>query len=39
MRRYAVFTLVLGLLVTNEAVCATRLQDDPKLRQTPYPQI
>ncbi len=38
MRWYAVFTLVLGLLVANEALCATRLQDNSKLRQTPYPK-
>jgi Tol biopolymer transport system component len=38
MRWYPVFTLVLGLLLTNEAVCAARLQDSPKLRQTPYPK-
>ncbi len=38
MKRYAVLTLVLGLLVANEALCATRLQDNSKLRQTPYPK-
>ena len=38
MKRYAAFTIVLGLLVVNEAVCATRLKDDSKLRQTPYPK-
>ena len=38
MKWYAVFTLVLGLLVVNLAVCATRLKDNSKLRQTPYPK-
>jgi Tol biopolymer transport system component len=38
MRRYAVITIVFGLLVVNEAVCAESLQDDSKLRQTPYPK-
>ena len=38
MRRYTFCTLVLVLLVANEALCATRLPDDSKLRQTPYPK-
>jgi len=38
MRRYAFFALILGLLVTSEALCATKLPDDSKLRQTPYPK-
>jgi len=38
MRRYAVFTLILGLLVVNEAVCGTRPKDVPKLRQIPSPK-
>jgi len=38
MRRYACFALALSLFVANEAFCATRLPDDPKLRQTPYPK-
>ena len=38
MRRYAFVTLILALLMGNDALCAARLQDDSKLRQTPYPK-
>jgi len=38
MRRRAVLTLVLALFVVNEALCAARLPDGSKLRQTPYPK-
>jgi len=38
MKRYVVFTLVLCLFVVNQALCATRLEDDSNLRQTPYPK-
>ncbi len=38
MRPYAVFTLALVLLVADEAVCGTRPQDRPKLRQIPSPK-
>ncbi|MHC4633003.1 MAG: hypothetical protein ACYS9C_17295, partial [Planctomycetota bacterium] len=37
-KKYAVFTLALVLLVANEAVCDTRLQGGPKLRQIPSPK-
>ena len=38
MRQYAILTLVLGLLAVNEAVCRTRPQGGPKLRQIPSPK-
>jgi Tol biopolymer transport system component len=38
MKRYALFVLVWGLLVVDQAVSATNLQDDSNLRQTPYPK-
>ena len=38
MKQYAVLTFVLVLLVANEAVCGTRPQDGPKLRQIPSPK-
>ena len=38
MRRYAFVTLVLSLLVANQALSATKLPDDPALRKIPYPK-
>jgi len=38
MTRYSVFSLILGVLIVNEAVCGTRPQDVPKLRQIPSPK-
>ena len=38
VKQYAVFTLALGLLVVNEAVCGLRPPDNPNLRQIPSPK-